>query len=65
MKYTVRFSTRASGWVNIATVDTMEKAIDEFDHQLKMDEHEKDTTNKTQIIDDTGKVITDYEAENY
>lgn len=65
MAYTIRFSTRESGWINIATVDSLKAAREELERQLQHDEKENDTTNITQIIDDSGKVITEYEGKDY
>lgn len=63
--YTVRFDEKESGYVEIATVATLEEAKAEFKRQLAFDKAEGTTDVRTQIIDDNENVIEEYEGENY
>lgn len=63
--YTVRFDEKESGYVEIATVATLEEAKAEFKRQLAFDKAEGTTDVRTQIIDDNENVIEEYEGEDY
>ncbi len=63
--YTVRFDEKESGYVEIATVATLEEAKAEFKRQLAFDKAEGTTDVRTQIIDDNENVIEEYEGKDY
>lgn len=63
--YELRASERQSGWMTIATFETLEEAKEEFKNQIENDVKEEITDLRTEIIDNNGKIVIFHEGKNY
>ena len=64
-RFTVRYSTVESGWVDIASFSSLAEAEAEYYNQLDEDQTNGTTDVRTEIIDQNGNIIMAHEGENY
>ena len=64
-RFTVRYSTTESGWVDIASFGTLADAEAEYYNQLGQDQKDGTTDIRTEIIDQNGNIIMAHEGEDY
>ena len=60
-RFTVRYSTAESGWVEIASFRSLADAEAEYYNQLGEDQKEGTTDVRTEIIDQNGNIIRAHE----